>query len=249
MDTRLRTKILYEDPNSIFKSGKKVYLHELQGATLKTTKPTPDDITIGLKGAESMSMLINQLSQLQNIIEYFYTNLLQVAWVDNNFSKVSMRDGTKLIGLIITNMNKLSKLKNSVFNEDDIFTLLSYYDDIVIKMQEMQNYGLDVNNVFIDDFYESPTFKLFFTKIAKTLIPKFHAFLQLINVSGISNMGSTLNLNSLIPFDLPGYADAVEPPDEPLDIPPAEPLEGAGRFKVLSNRIRKQQPMAFKRFL
>ena len=252
MDSRLRTKILYEDPNSIFKSGKKVYLHELQGATLKTTRPTPDDITIGLKGAESMSMLINQLSQLQTIIDFFYTQIYENTKMYATYNVVSARDATKLISSIKALIAKLNKLSPNIFNEDDVFTLLSYHADLTNKLELIILYisndqDPDYYDVAIDVFFSQRTFvsllKSLNTLLNTTLVP----FIKSINLTGIE--GNVSLIQQQLPNIEPQLRDVIPPPDQPIDLPPAEPLEGAGRFRVLSKRILKQQPIPFKRFL
>lgn len=248
MDSKKRTQILYDDPNSMFKSGKKIYLHELQGATLKTTKPLPNDISAGLKAEDLFSSLISSLSQLQNIVEYFYIGLFEVPLIDNSFSKLSTRSGNKLILNIEQLLTKLRRFPPSIFNEDDIFSLLSFYRDIIIKLQEMSEYEADVNEIFIDQYFRSTEFKVFFTKLTK-LFPKLNQFINLINTSGLTGTNKESNIPSLVPNDLPGYIDVIPPQDDAVDLEPAVPLEGAGRFKVLSSRIRKQQQHNFKRFL
>ena len=70
------------------------------------------------------------------------------------------------------------------------------------------------------------------------------SFIKQINLTGIEG-----DIASVQQFGNLPIADVIPAPDAPLDIPPAEPLEGAGRFRVLSHRILKQQPVAFKRFL
>ena len=252
MDSRLRTKFLYEDPNSIFKSGKKVYLHELQGATLKTTKPTPDDITIGLKGAESMVGLIGQLDQLQNIVEFFYTQIYnEQPQIYATYNAVSLRDANKNIKNIKKNIDILSKLSPKIFNEDDIYTILNYKLDLITMIELIVQYIQNNENPDyyfhgLNPFFNTVSFNAFIRNMG-SLDNTLSLFIKTINITGISLRSGNnpiVNIGNLVPL-INNQPDE----DEPLDIPPAEPLEGAGRFKVLSNRIRKQQPMAFKRFL
>jgi hypothetical protein len=80
MDSKRRTQILYDDPNSMFKSGKKIYLHELQGATLKTSKASPNQLEQELKTSTLVVELIQKLnSKLEVIIKQYdkcnYTNI------------------------------------------------------------------------------------------------------------------------------------------------------------------------------
>ena len=73
MDSKKRTQILYDDPNSIFKAGKKIYLHDLQGSTLSSKKPFPNDINAGLKTANLVVTLISKLTTINSILDYIYS--------------------------------------------------------------------------------------------------------------------------------------------------------------------------------
>lgn len=246
MDTRKRTQILYDDPNSVFKAGKKIYLHELKGATLKSGKQFPDDIKSDLESQDLMSSLIRDLSQIQNIIEYFYTAMYEEPMLINAFSLSSIRDANKILGYMDSTFKKLMKVKPETFNEDDIFSLVGFFTDLNNKIQQIANYDENVEEPFQEQFYNQSKFLVFMSKIG-TMLNKLRIFIEYINVNGIyfTNL-SQQNIPSLIP---PRGEDIPPPPDYPPDEEADDEMEGAGRFKVLSKRIRKQQVQPFKRFI
>lgn len=249
MDSRKRTQILYDDPNSVFKAGKKIYLHELKGATLKSSKPFPDDIKRDLQSQELMMSLLRDLSQIQNIIEYFYTAMYEEPMLINSFSLSSMRDANKILGYIDILLNKLGKVNPETFNQDDIYSLVGFYADLREKSQEIANYDEEVEGPLQEQFYNQLKFIVFMTKIGK-MLNKLQIFINYINVAGLPlriEAGDNIqNIQSLV---TPRAEDIPPPPDYPPEDEADAEMEGAGRFKVLSKRIRKQQVQPFKRFL
>jgi hypothetical protein len=231
MDSKRRTQILYDDPNSMFKSGKKIYLHELQGATLKTSKPFPTDISIGLKGADLLSSLIGKLQQIQVISKYFLDGMSDVNFYQV-YNLVSIRESNKLSNQCKALIKKLSLLPTDIFNEDDIFSVISVFNDIketaelIVSNEEFAQVA----------FYGTREFINYMDKI-RELLSSLQVFIAKINTSIVQT-----------PLIFPQQPQA--PPQEDLvNLEPPPPLEGAGRFKVLSGRIRKQQQHNFKRFL
>lgn len=243
MDSRKRTQILYDDPNSMFKASKKIYLHELKGATLKTAKQFPDDVKTDLKNQDLMSSLIRDLSQIQNIVEYFYTAMYEAPMLINAFSLSSMRDANKILGYINVLLKQLRKVKPETFNEDDVYTLYGFFTDLTNKIQGMADY--EENQPLQDPFFNQIKFKVFMDKVLKMLL-QLGEIMTYLNVSG----------SAILNIDQQNIQNVPPPPPPP---PPGEPdgydpdvddeMEGAGRFRVLSKRIRKQQTYPFKRFM
>lgn len=233
MDSKKRTQILYDDPNSIFKAGKKIYLHELKGATLKTTKQFPEDISIGLKGADLLSSLIVKLQQINDITNYFYDGISNINFYQV-YNLVSVRNNNKLVNESLNIINKLSKLPKTVFNEDDVYSLLSVFTDIKETIELIME-----NPEFTDTpYYRSRDFMSFVDNTLK-LLQSLNDFILSLGVSTGTSVGT----------EQPQPQPVIIQQEEPIDLEPAPPLEGAGRFRVLSHRIRKQQPSPFKRFL
>lgn len=243
MDSKKKTQILYDDPNSIFKAGKKIYLHELKGATLKSAKQFPDEIAGDLEGADLMESLIRDLSTLQNTLEMYYLVLFE----GNNAEIFSggldggIRDANKTIGYINILFKKLIKIRPDTFNEDDVYSLLGFYTDMMEKLQQIQQYGAMANIGLNTLFFRGIRFTTYLVKMGR-MLEKLKVFIDTINASGAYPNISTQNVPSLF---------GPEPPPPPPVYPPemADEMEGAGRFKVLSKRIRKQQVQPFKRFM
>jgi len=245
MDSKKRTQILYDDPNSMFKASKKIFAHELTGSTLKGTRPFPDDIKTNLKNQDLMSSLIRDLSQIQNIVEYFYTAMYEEPMLINAFSLSSMRDANKLLGYITILIKQLRKVKPETFNEDDVYTLYGFFSDLTNKIQDMANY--EENQPLEDPFFTQIKFKVFMDKVLKMLL-QLSELMTYLNVNGSAQL--TLNPEQQ------NFPSLVPPPPPPPPGPPDgydpdvdDAMEGAGRFRVLSKRIRKQQTYPFKRFM
>lgn len=232
MNSKQQTKILYDDPNSFFRANKRVYLHELTGATLKTKKPTLVDIKDELKSSELISKLISKLSNLNSIMEFF-SGPLQFG-----IQPTFLKDAGILVTSISPIIKQLMKSKRTSFNEDDILSVKTLLDDIVDKRDAIiaQNYGPALHNLFAT----------FITNLNK-LLEKFGDLLPYLDVSGkIQSM--EVEPPPPPPPDDAEFQDAVEPPEYDVEVE-AEPLDGAGRFKVLSHRVKQIQRFPYKRFL
>lgn len=259
MNSKKRTQILYDDPNSMFKANKTIYLHELQGSTLKTRKPTLIDINDGLKSSELMSKVMSKLSNLDSIMEFF-TGPLQFG-----IQPTFIKDASMIITSILPIIKQLMKSKRTSFNEDDVFSIKTMLDDIVDKRDAIitRQYGPGLNNLF--------------AKFINNLNTMFQAFGQLLPYMDITGKIQSMDV---IPIENPqaeeDFQDAVEgPPDYPDEIenpddfienddeppplipdyvglepgPPPPIIWGRGRYRVLSNRMSKIQQHPFKRFL
>jgi hypothetical protein len=232
MDSKKRTQILYDDPNSMFKSAKKIYLHELQGATLRTSKPFPEDINVGLKAADLLSSLIGNLQQIDDIAKYFLDGMDDINFY-RVYNLVSTRTSNKLVNECLVLIKKMMKISMKSFNEDDVFNLFSIFRDIKETFE-----FITTNVEFMNTpYYGERDFINYLRSIEKLLqsLDQFILFLGESTGSQITRQNQPL-------------APQIQQ-DEPIDLPPAPELEGAGRFKVLSKRISKRQPYNFKRFL
>lgn len=255
MDSKTRTRILYEDPNSIFKANKRVYLHELQGSTLRSKQPLPNDIDAGLKTSELMVKIIKSMSSLQSIIDYFYSmvELEGQRLGSNSVSQQYIKEGSSLIGTIQGVIKQLLKSPQNSFSEDDIFTILQAYQDMNEKIQYMIEAINDLDRrPILEPFFLSSTFENFYKKL-KSLFSALDQLVPYANVSGIS----IPDINGIQPYEQldeaevqdDEFQDAVEPPE--LDGAGRRPrlLRGSGRYKVLSDRAHVIQSQPYKRFL
>lgn len=261
MDSKQRTKILYDDPNSIFKANRTVYLHELQGSTLKSKKPLPEDVNAGMKTSDSMVKLISKLSQLQVIVETFFSvfndpaGMQYFAYTPSN---QNIKEGSSLVTSIIGLIKQLLKVPQSSFNEDDIFSILRLYQDINEKMQYITNEIMTTHPGIMEQFFLGTPYQSFHKKI-QSLFDSLDKLIPYANISGVS----LPDINNVQPYAPPipeeeNFQDAQEPPN---DLEPAPPLEegagrrrrirqlGGGRYHVLSNRVRVIQQQPYKRFL
>lgn len=253
MDSKRRTQILYDNPNSIFRANKKVYLHELQGATLKTKKPTPNEIDAGLKTSEQMSMLITNLEKLKTIMDFFYGALFDVEGfrnVSSNTSVPLIKDGMNIIQKNRRIIKTLLTLPRSNFNEDDVFSITNILDYIVTTYEYIAN-QLHHLGPFFESYFSGNFFTKFIDELAK-LVVDFQALLPYMDITGKIQARDVRRIDH--PQAEADFQDAPEgpPPDEdPLDLDPAPaPYMGAGRFdKVLSSRVRQIQRFPYKRFL
>ena len=254
MDSKKRSKILYDDPNSMFKANRTVYLHELQGATLRSKKPLPDDINVGLKTSESIVKLISKLSQLQVIVDMFYSVFYDVTGERSFTYSPTGQSVKEAVGLITSSnalIKQMLKAPQSSFSEDDIFSILQLYQDLNEKMQYITESIVNTNPISIlYSFFHETIYKNFHNKM-KGLFEQLDKLLPYANIAGIP----------LQPIQAPQpieddaeFQDAQEPP---LDYDQAPPLEGAGRrrmygsgrYNVLSTRMSKIQQHPYKRFL
>ena len=253
MDSKRRTQILYDNPNSIFRANKKIYLHELQGATLKTKKPTPNELDAGLKTSEQMSMLITNLEKLKTIIDYFYGVIFDTEGFRNASASTSapfIRDGISTIQKNRRIVKTLMKLPRSNFNEDDIFSITNILDYIVTTYEYIAT-RLDEVAPIMESYFSGKLFTTFIDELAK-LVGDFQALLPYMDISGKIQAMDVRIIDH--PQPEADFQDAPEgpPPDEdPLDLDPAPaPYMGAGRFNtVLSGRVRQIQRFPYKRFL
>jgi hypothetical protein len=235
MDSKKRTQILYDDPNSMFKSGKKIYLHELLGATLKTTKPSPDQVEQELKTSNLVVELIQKLTSVSTYVDYLDGLFDQNYNVGNAYLLQNLKESVNYITSIVNVIKKILKVPQNSLNPDDVLTINQLYSNIKEKMEYIDIQLRDTPVEFLDPIFLSSIFQNFYNKLI-LLYRELDKLIPFMSVQG----------TVVLP---PQPQPAQQQQDEPLDIPPAEPLEGAGRFKVLSNRIRKQQQHNFKRFL
>jgi hypothetical protein len=260
MDSKKRSKILYDDPNSMFKANRTVYLHELQGSTLKSKKPLPDDINVGLKTSESMVKLIAKLSQLDVIIESFFSIFNDPAgmqYMAYSPNITNIKEATALITSSSVLIKQMLKSPQSSFSEDNVFSILQLYQSMNEHMQYISNEIMNTPPQFMEQFFLGTPYKSFHKKV-QGLFNLLDQLLPYANVSGIS----LPDITGPQPIDPPDNDDEGVP-----DYEVAPPLEGAGRrcmygsarrgattqgagrYNVLSTRMSKIQQHPYKRFL
>jgi hypothetical protein len=243
MDSKRRTQILYDDPNSMFKSGKKIYLHELLGATLKTTKPSPDQVEQELKTSNLVVELIQKLTSISTYVDYLYGLFNQDYMVGNAYLLQNLKESMNYITSIVNVIKKLLKVPQNSLNPDDVITINQLYKNIITQMEYVNIQIRDTPVELLDPIFISSIFENFYNKLI-VLYSELDKLIPFMSVQGLPS-------GNIISVGLPGQL-ITQPPlqqQDLVDLEPAPPLEGAGRFKVLSSRIRKQQQHNFKRFL
>jgi len=228
MDSKKRTQILYDDPNSIFKAGKKIYLHDLQGSSLSSKKLYPTDINAGLKTANLVVTLISKLTTINSILDYIYSTIVvdEIPVTPSAFIPY-LKEGNTLSVSIKSHISDLLKMPQSSFKPDDVFSINSLYSNIKETLEQIDEIGANVPIENLNQLLVARPFVSFFEKMSKLLKP----------------------LEELLPYISGIPSTEISRPNQIDEIPEPEPLVGAGRYKVLSSRIRKQQQSPFKRFL
>jgi hypothetical protein len=248
MDSKKRSKILYDDPNSMFKANRTVYLHELQGATLRSKKPLPNDIDAGLKTSESMVKLIAKLSQLDVIIEQFFSIFNDpegMRYFSYTPSGQSIKEGSSLIASISVLIKQMLKYPQSSFSEDNVFAILQLYQSMNEHTQYISNEIMNTPREIMEQFFLGTPYKSFHKKI-QGLFNLLDQLLPYSNVSGIS----LPDITGPQPIEDDGeFQDAQEPPPD-YDGAGRKRMYGSGRYNnVLSTRMSKIQQHPYKRFL
>ena len=227
MDSKKRTQILYDDPNSIFKAGKKIYLHDLQGSTLSSKKLFPSDINAGLKTANLVVTLISKLTTIRSILDYIYSTVVVNEIPITPAALIpSLKEGSTISVSIKSHIKDLLKMPQSTFKEDDVFSINSLYSNIKETLQQIDNIGANVPLLNLNDLLVSRIFVSFYDNMLKLL----------------------KQLDQLIPY-MSGVSSASVSSPNMVDEIPEPDLDGAGRYNVLSKRMQKIQIQPFKRFL
>lgn len=256
MNSKTRTKILYEDPNSIFKANKRVFLHELQGSTLRSKKPLPDDIDAEIKTADIVSKLILKMSNLNAILDYFTGS-----WSGIISSTAILKDGVLIINNISSIIKQILKLPRTSFNEDDAITIKNILDDLVEKYQQtvvlLENAPLGPPDAQGNQRrVEYPiALRNILATFLNSLSKLFQEFKNVIPYIDITGKVQSLDI---IPMEIqaiePGDEDFQDAEEGPIELEGAgrrrgRLLRGSGRYKVLSDRAHVIQAQPYKRFL
>jgi hypothetical protein len=254
MNSKTRTRILYEDPNSIFKANKRVFLHELQGSTLRTKRPLPDEIDAQLKTADVLSKLILKMSNLNDILDYFTGS-----WQGIISSSGILRNGIIIINGIASIIKQILKLPRTSFNEDDGITIKNILDDLVEKYQQtivlLQNAPLGPNQQPIEYPVALRNILATFLNSLSKLFQEFKKVIPYIDITGKVQSLDIVPMeiqpvDAVDAVDEEDFQDAVEGPMDGLEgAGRRRLLRGSGRYKVLSDRAHVIQSQPYKRFL
>jgi hypothetical protein len=247
MDSKTRTRILYEDPNSIFKANKRVYLHELQGSTLKSAKPFPNDITEGLKTSEILVTLISKLTAFESISDYIFSTIVAQDLPVTGVTIIPyLKEGTVLSTSIKTQITKLLKMPQSTFNEDDVFSINSLYSSIKTTFEYLKDIYRDVPGYDVEELMRTVLFGSFYDKM-NNIIKQLEQLIPY--MTGVSSVSTSLFNPNVEAADVE-FQDVEEGPIDGLEgAGRCRLLRGSGRYKVLSDRAHVIQSQPYKRFL
>lgn len=263
MNSKQRTKILYDDPNSFLRASKTVNLHELQGSTLRTTKPTTMDVKMGMITSSKTIELINNLDAIDTRINWVNLNL----GIDMYYAQVegTLREIVKFAGLCQQNLRALKK--SSQISAEDIIAISNLQSSISDSLEQLV--GIDFNPDELGPQAYDDVMRLVngttYTKVVQSIDKLRRDLFDFINVK---NSSTQTPIGTLPAVDLqpePDLEDDIPgpPPGNPDDdgLEYFDALQGMGRyrggsigaqsghFRVLSNRASKIQSSPFKRFL
>lgn len=229
------TEILYNDPNSFFRASKSVYLHDMQGSSLKTKKPLIEDVKLGMETSSRIIQFINDLDAVDTRFKWISQNLTDVQFAAITI-EVTIRELLKYVGLCNASLRALKK--STTIQPEDLQKIYSISESIYDTFDEIKN-AIDItnnpeeqNNIIDDILLHSATFQKMMNEVHK-LVLSCNDFIQ------TKNVDTNLNIQTLpIPIDQ-------------QELLP-EGFVGAGRgshFNVLSSRVRDIQKQSYKRFL
>jgi hypothetical protein len=227
MKSQTATKILYDDPNSFFRASRRVALHELQGATLRTKKPSSEDIKQGLISSSILISLLNDLDAIDTRLIPVVSMItaqppvympIELTGMDSKITEI-----LKYIGLSSGDIKRLKK-STSPLSEEDLSAITTIMEAIIEKFTDIMSVDVVPEN---QELLNSPIVLKLETELRKML----DQLKQLVE----------LKTSSIRPGESPMEQPNID------EIPPD--MEGAGHFKVLSSRMRHIQKSNYKRFL
>ena len=245
MKSKTATQILYDDPNSFFRASRTVALHELQGATLKTKKPSIDDVKESLVVESKMIALINEVQAIDTRFTWLSQNFGQVQFGMISL-EVTMREILKYVGLATASLRIVKRYKT--IPPDDLQSVYSTAENIYDTFQNVKN--MRDTDQLQPEVENSPTFNRLMDSIAK-LVASINTLVQ----TQLATTSTTIETR-------PEAVDNIPPPEPPVDELNIEEFDGgrrcmrggmlgapSGHFHVLSSRAREIQRHPYKRFI
>ena len=239
MNSKQATKILYDDPNSFFRASRNVALHELQGSTLKTKKPSIDDVNESLAVEAKMITLINEVEAIDTRFKWLSGNLDEVQFAMITL-ETTMREILKYIGLSNVSLKVIKRAK--YVPQEDLQKLYAATESIYDTFQNVKQ--LKDTDQLQPEIINSSTFNKMMNSISK-LVASINNVIQTQLATTSSSIETGL---------IPQIIDEIPPP-EAAELQEEEYI-GAGRYgassghyKVLSSRVREIQSHPFKRFI
>jgi hypothetical protein len=224
------SEVLYDDPNSFLRASKTVFLHDMQGSSLKTKRPLIEDVKLGMETSSKVIQFINELDAVDIRFKWISTNLTDVQFGAITL-ETTMRELLKYVGLCNASLRSLKK-STTIQAEDlqKVYSIAESLDDTHDQIQNEISIG-EVDDILI----QSSTFQKMIQDIEK-LVLSCAQFISMKNVDSNVNIQQTpivVNQDDLEPEPFVGGRRCC----------------GGSHFKVLSSRVRDIQKEPYKRFI
>jgi hypothetical protein len=223
------SEVLYDDPNSFLRASKTVFLHDMQGSSLKTKKPMIEDVKLGMETSSRIIQFINELDAIDIRFKWISTNLTDVQFAAITL-ETTMRELLKYVGLCNASLRSLKK-STTIQAEDlqKVYSIAESLNDTHDQIQNEISIG-DVDDILI----QSSTFQKMMQDIDK-LVLACSDFISMKNVDTNLNIQTTPIVNQ-----------------DDLELAPfvgGRRCFGGSHFRVLSSRVRDIQKEPYKRFI
>ena len=246
MKSATATKILYEDPNSLFRASRTVALRDLVGSTLKSIKPRPMDTKLEMISTTKITELVNSLDAIDTRLEFISQHTV-VANFNFGTIEVSAREILKFTGVCTSLMRQL-KPASIIIPQEELQQIYSLTQSIYDSLDSIV---LDISRDQANEaFIQSSTINKLVETIGR-FISTLQQFVQLKNISG-GDIAAELFPDPIMP---PQYLDEIPEPEGPAGND-NEVIGGrrnlgsdTGHFRVLSDRFRQIQKAPYKRFI
>jgi hypothetical protein len=227
------SEVLYDDPNSFLRASNTVFLHDMQGASLKTKKPMIEDVKLGMETSSRIIQFSNELDAVDIRFKWISTNLGQVQFGAITL-ETTMRELLKYIGLCNASLRSLKK--STTIQAEDLQKIYSIAESLDDTHDQIKN-EISIGDVD-DELIQSSTFQKMMQDIEK-LVLSCAQFISMKNIDSNVNIQQTpIVVNQDLPNDL-----------EPEPFVGGRRCFGGSHFRVLSSRVRDIQKEPYKRFI
>jgi hypothetical protein len=224
------SEVLYDDPNSFLRASKTVFLHDMQGSSLKTKRPLIEDVKLAMETSSRIIQFINELDAVDIRFKWISTNLTDVVFAALTL-ETTMRELLRYVGLCNASLRSLKK-STTIQAEDlqKVYSIAESLDDTHDQIKNEISIG-DVDDILI----QSSTFQKMMQDIEK-LVLSCAQFISMKNIDSNVNIQQTpivVNQDDLEPEPFIGGRRCC----------------GGSHFRVLSSRVRDIQKEPYKRFI
>ena len=224
------SQVLYDDPDSFLRASRTVFLHDLQGSSLKTKKPIIEDIQLGIQTSSRIIQFINELDAVDIRFKWISRNLTEVQFAAITI-ETTARELLKYVGLCNASLRSLKK--STTIQPEDLQRIYSIAESLYDTHDEIQN---EIRIGEVDDvLLQSSTFSKMMQDVDKLVL-------------SCSDFISLKNLDTNLDIQLGQPRDVIPAAIPPEEMQPEEYI-GGSHFRVLSSRVREIQKQPYKRFM